>query len=91
MLSAAQRAAARERARAEGRPWGRPRRLDAAAESRVREMVAAGRSVRAMAKALGIPRSTIGRYAQPFRVPKVCGPGPAGSPTENVEGGGLSG
>ncbi len=54
-------AAARERLEAEGRPWGRPRRMDAAAGDRARAMQAAGRSVREIAVALKIPRSTVAR------------------------------
>ncbi len=54
-------AAARERLDAEGRPWGRPRRMDAAAGDRARAMRAAGRSVREIAVAMKVPRSTLAR------------------------------
>ena len=54
-------AAARERLAAEGRPWGRRPRLDARDIERVAAMHAEGRSVRAIAIAMRVPRSTVGR------------------------------
>jgi DNA invertase Pin-like site-specific DNA recombinase len=54
-------AAARERVEAEGGRWGRPPRLDAADASRVRELRAAGRSLRGIAVALKVPLSTVAR------------------------------
>lgn len=53
--------AARERVEAEGKQWGRPRRLDEEAVKRVQAMKAEGRSIREIAVALKIPRSTVGR------------------------------
>ncbi len=54
-------AAARERVEAEGGHWGRPRRLDDRAVARARELWRAGRTVRDIAIAMKVPRSTIGR------------------------------
>jgi DNA invertase Pin-like site-specific DNA recombinase len=52
-------AAARERVEAEGGHWGRPRRVDAETLKRARELRAGGRSLREIAVALKVPRSTI--------------------------------
>lgn len=54
-------AAARERVEAEGGRWGRPRKVSSAALARARAMRAEGRTVRAIAMALRVPRSTIAR------------------------------
>lgn len=54
-------AAARDRIEAEGGHWGRPRRMATADVRRAKAMQAEGRSVRAIASALRIPRSTIAR------------------------------
>jgi DNA invertase Pin-like site-specific DNA recombinase len=51
--------AARERVEAAGGRWGRPRRVDGPTGERIRAMRAEGRSVRAIAIALKIPRSTV--------------------------------
>jgi DNA invertase Pin-like site-specific DNA recombinase len=51
--------AARERIEAEGGRWGRPRSVDALLLERARKMRAAGRSIRAIAAAPKVPRSTI--------------------------------
>ena len=51
--------AARERVEAEGGRWGRPRRVDTPTLERARVMRAEGRTVREIAVALKIPRSTI--------------------------------
>lgn len=64
-------AAARERLAAEGRPWGRPRRLDAAAVARACSMQAEGRSVRAIAVAMKIPKSTVARALAASQNPPV--------------------
>jgi putative DNA-invertase from lambdoid prophage Rac len=48
-----------------GRPIGRPRRLDAAGLERVRELRAAGRTIRSIAMAVGVPRPTIQRALAP--------------------------
>ena len=52
-------AAARERVEAEGRHWGRPRRVDTPTLERARCLRTAGRTVREIAIALKVPRSTI--------------------------------
>jgi len=54
-------ACARDRMEAEGKTWGRPPVLDAALTGRVRELRAAGRSLRSIAKELGISKSTVER------------------------------
>jgi hypothetical protein len=51
----------RERIEAEGRRWGRPRRVDGPTRARALAMRAEGRSVRAIAVALKVPRATIAR------------------------------
>jgi DNA invertase Pin-like site-specific DNA recombinase len=53
--------AARERAESEGKKWGRPRRLDDDGVARARSMKADGRSVREIAVALKVPKSTVAR------------------------------
>lgn len=53
--------AARERVEAAGGRWGRPSRMTDALVTRARKMAAAGRTVRAIAVALKVPRSTVGR------------------------------
>jgi DNA invertase Pin-like site-specific DNA recombinase len=52
---------ARIRVEARGGAWGRPRRMQPFDERRVREMHAAGKSVRAISATLKVPRATIGR------------------------------
>ena len=54
-------AAARARVEAEGRQWGRPRRLDAVAERQVFQLHKEDRSIREIAVALKIPRATVAR------------------------------
>jgi DNA invertase Pin-like site-specific DNA recombinase len=54
-------AAARERVESEGGKWGRPRRLDDAAEEKVQQLRGQGRSLREIAVALKIPRATVAR------------------------------
>src|SRR3990172_9182736 len=54
-------AAARARLEAEGRPWGRPPRLSQAACVRLRALRDEGRSVRDIAVAMKVPRSTVAR------------------------------
>lgn len=54
-------AAARERLEAEGRAWGRPPRLTAGELDRVRALRAEGRSLRAIAMSMKVPKTTIGR------------------------------
>jgi DNA invertase Pin-like site-specific DNA recombinase len=53
--------AARERMEAEGRPWGRPPRLSEAECVRLRTLRDQGRSVRDIAVAMKVPRSTVAR------------------------------
>jgi DNA invertase Pin-like site-specific DNA recombinase len=53
--------AARERIEAEGGRWGRPSRVDRKTRERAAEMKLAGKTVREIARALKVPRSTIGR------------------------------
>jgi DNA invertase Pin-like site-specific DNA recombinase len=53
--------AARERMEAEGRPWGRPPRLSEAECARLRALRNQGRSVRDIAVAMKVPRSTVAR------------------------------
>lgn len=54
-------AAARDRVEAEGGRWGRPSRVDAATRARARALHAKGKTVREIARALKVPRSTIAR------------------------------
>lgn len=54
-------AAARERLESEGRPWGRPPRLSEAERVRLRALRDEGRSVRDIAVAMKVPRSTVAR------------------------------
>jgi DNA invertase Pin-like site-specific DNA recombinase len=54
-------AAARARMQAAGQPWGRPPRMTAAQVDTARQMADDGQTVRAIAAALGVPRSTVGR------------------------------
>ncbi|MBK8994604.1 MAG: recombinase family protein [Myxococcales bacterium] len=54
-------AAARERVEAAGGRWGRPRRMARDDVARAAAMQAQGRSVREIAVALKVPRSTVGR------------------------------
>jgi DNA invertase Pin-like site-specific DNA recombinase len=55
--------AARERVEAEGRKWGRPSRLTDDQRGKVLAMRAAGRSIREIAVAMKVPRSTVARAA----------------------------
>lgn len=64
--------AARDRVEREGGRWGRPRRMGAAEVARARELVKAGRSVRAIAVALKIPRATIARAVSQTRAAKAA-------------------
>ncbi len=54
-------AAARDRIEAEGGRWGRPSRVDRKTRERAGEMKNAGKTVREIARALKVPRSTIAR------------------------------
>jgi|GEM_PF-1214060 len=52
---------ARERLEVEGRAWGRPPRMDTTTTERARELRRQGRTVRSIAMALKVPRSTVAR------------------------------
>jgi DNA invertase Pin-like site-specific DNA recombinase len=54
-------AAARERLAAEGRPWGRPPRLSPRDVTSILADHRAGKTVRGIAQARKVPRSTVGR------------------------------
>jgi DNA invertase Pin-like site-specific DNA recombinase len=54
-------AAARERLESEGKSWGRPPRLTAGERDRVRALRAEGRSLRAIAVAMKVPKTTVAR------------------------------
>ena len=56
--------AARARLEAEGRRWGRPRRMDEAQVARVLELRQAGRSLRQVAIAIKVPLATVARAAR---------------------------
>jgi DNA invertase Pin-like site-specific DNA recombinase len=53
--------AARRAKEASGQAWGRPPRLSKHEQARVRELSAQGRTVRAIAVALKVPKSIVGR------------------------------
>src|SRR5216683_4103022 len=53
--------AARERIEAEGKAWGRPRRLSEADCSKIAALKTEGRSVREISVALKVPRATVAR------------------------------
>jgi len=55
----------REQGTRSGKPVGRPRRLDDETVARVRALAAAGRSSRAIATALKLPRRTVRRALEP--------------------------
>jgi DNA invertase Pin-like site-specific DNA recombinase len=61
--------AARDRMEAEGRPWGRPRRLDAGQVAQVASLRAGGASLRSISAAMGIPLSTAARAARAKKLP----------------------
>lgn len=54
-------AAARERVEAEGGRWGRPRRLDERLRAQIVELKAAGKTIREIAVAMKVPKSTVAR------------------------------
>jgi DNA invertase Pin-like site-specific DNA recombinase len=53
--------AARERVEAEGRSWGRPRRLDDRMREQALTMKSAGKTIREIAVAMKVPKSTVAR------------------------------
>lgn len=59
--------AARDRVEASGGRWGRPSRVDRATRARARELQREGKTVREIARALKVPRSTIARELVPKR------------------------
>jgi DNA invertase Pin-like site-specific DNA recombinase len=69
-------AAARERLRSENRPWGRPSRLSVQDRKRIVAMRDEGRTVREIAQAIKIPRSTCARVLSQNGV----GPAPSSNP-----------
>lgn len=54
-------AAARDRLEAEGRAWGRPSRLSEAQRSRIMSLRKDGKTIRQIAVAMKVPRSTVAR------------------------------
>jgi DNA invertase Pin-like site-specific DNA recombinase len=77
-------AAARRRRQADGQSWGRPSRLARADLARIEGLRAKGRSVRQIAVALKVPKSTVGRALaalepEPSRktTARAARPGPA--------------
>jgi len=60
-------AAARERVEAEGGRWGRPSRVDGPTRARAAQLRSEGKTVREIARALHVPRSTIARSLSPKR------------------------
>ena len=54
-------AAARERTEAEGKSWGRPRRMGDELIAKAVEMRGSGKSIRAISVALKVPRATLAR------------------------------
>jgi putative DNA-invertase from lambdoid prophage Rac len=60
-------AAARVRVEAEGGRWGRPSRVDEPTRAKALALKASGETVRAIARLLHVPRSTIGRAITPCR------------------------
>jgi DNA invertase Pin-like site-specific DNA recombinase len=56
--------AARQQVEARGGAWGRPSRMTPAQCARASELAAEGKSVRAIASALRVPRATVGRVLQ---------------------------
>jgi DNA invertase Pin-like site-specific DNA recombinase len=51
--------AARARMAAKGGAWGRPRRMTASLTLQARELAKKGRTIRSIAQAIGVPRSTV--------------------------------
>ena len=69
--------AARERVEAEGGKWGRPSRFTSADLVKLEALREAGRTIREIAMALKVPRSTVQRVLAQ-KVPRKSGRGPAG-------------
>lgn len=55
-------AAARVRREAQGLTWGRPGRLSLEQQGRIAALALEGQSIRTIAQAVGVPRSTVGRF-----------------------------
>jgi len=68
--------AARERLTAEGREWGRPPRLTPNGRNRIEELRRAGHSIREIAVALKIQRSTVARVRNSSARGVLTGPAP---------------
>lgn len=64
-------AARRELADERGEAWGRPSRIDPATRADILKRAAAGEAVRAIAQAVKVPRSTIGRVVRASRNPPL--------------------
>lgn len=62
-------AAARVQREARGLSWGRPSRLSLEQQARIEALALEGQSIRTIAQAVGVPRSTVGRFLV-GRVPK---------------------
>lgn len=59
--------AARERVEAEGGSWGRPRKIDHRAREKMLAMKTTGKSIREIAMAMKIPKSTVARVVSQKR------------------------
>src|SRR5580658_5306104 len=70
-------AAARDRVETEGGTWGRQPRLAGAALQRARELQREGRSVRQIAIALKVPKSSVGRALSQKGGPRSAGKTPS--------------
>ena len=66
--------AARDRLAAEGRPWGRPSRFTPADRRKMAKLRDEGRTIREIAVALKIPRSSVARAVRRL-TPKTVGHG----------------
>lgn len=80
--------AARDRIESEGGSWGRPSRMDKATRAKAHTMYdnGRGRSVRDIARALKVPRSTVGRELAKKPSRKVGGNGPPDPSRDSTSG-----
>jgi DNA invertase Pin-like site-specific DNA recombinase len=65
-------AAAREQVEAEGGQWGRPRRTSPEEDERIRSARQQGASIRALAQAFKVPKSTVLRVLQREQAPRAA-------------------
>lgn len=72
-------AAARDRLEAEGRAWGRPSRLSEGQRARIASMRKAGKTIRQIAVAVKVPRSTVARAVSQKGRPEKRHAAPRGS------------